>query len=173
MRSGTHIAQFDAGRFGELGVQSKYLDRKGNLVDYALSWRLLLYPKFEVVRIIVDFVSILVMDVFAFAKRAIEHLFHDKLVFEFFLAAQQVYSNISRRVHMPFGIYRASFSAFITTGYRAKTLFSVISGQRAVFVFEFAVGLGLAAKIALKSRDWLFAHSVQLALRTVPVKENA
>jgi hypothetical protein len=81
------LVQFVAGRSGELGVQSQYLDGELHLVDDALAGAVAARKEFEVVRTVVGPNPVYVMDGFfgeKFASDAFRHdiaMFHDGVLF--------------------------------------------------------------------------------------------
>lgn len=87
----------------ELRVKPKYLQRKDNLVDDALSGRLLLGPKLKVARFVVGAIPVLVVDVLALAQRAAKHLFHNHLMLESLDPVSEVNPHVTRiRSDVPF-----------------------------------------------------------------------
>jgi hypothetical protein len=75
------VAQFDTCRFGEFGVQAKYLDRKGDFVDHALAGSVPTAKQFQVFWGIVAAVAINVVHRFFGKQVASERFGHDVPVF--------------------------------------------------------------------------------------------
>ena len=162
------VAQFDTGLPSELGVQTKYLDRKRNFVDHALAGRLHLAPQFKVARRVVQAITVFVVDVFTFSQRATKNLGHYDSVLKGLAASTQVQTPVSGRVDMPRRINWTPSAAFVTALFRAKTLAFVIAGVFAVLGSAKSTLLSFAAELTLESRRWLLVHEHWLA-RVLPL----
>lgn len=165
------MMQFDTSGFGKFGVQRKHLDGEGHLVDDALAGRLPFRPQFEIVRGVVNAVSVFVVDFFAFTKRPPQLLAHDNSVFEILLPASQVHTNVACRMQVPLFGDRAPFSAFVTAFTRAETLLHDVVRMFLVLGNEQATFCKLTAEFALKRRRWASVHEGQFNAPNAFVKE--
>lgn len=166
------VGQHNASVACEFGVQSKYLDCERDFVGYALTGRLHLRPQFEIVRSVVEAITIFMMHVFAFTQWTSKHLCHYCAVLKFFFAAAKMQASISRRMNVSVFIYRTPSATFVSAFFGTKTLAFVVTGVPAIFGAAKSSFFCFAAKLTLKSRSWLLVHKEQLHGFFGLVKEN-
>ncbi len=158
--------------FGELGVQSQYLDGERHLVDDALAGRLHFYPQLQIARRVVEAVTVLVVNIFELFEWAAEGFCHKHAVLKRFFTSAKVQSPVSRRMDVAFWADRAPRAAFPPAFFRAEFLLHVVAGVPAVFGAAQIALFGFAAQLALKSRWWFATHVAQLLGRPTLVKET-
>ena len=164
------MTQFVASSFGELGVQSQYLDGELHLVDDALSVGLVARPEFEVRKAVVEAVAILVMYAFKFGQRATKMFRHCVTVFQHFAAAPKVEHHVSGRMHVAFGVDRAPRATFIAAFFAAEFLTHVVSAGTTVLKATHTTFFRYATQLALKSRSGFLVHIGQLPGSIAAVK---
>ena len=158
----------------ELGVQSQYLDGERHFVDDALAGRLLLAPKFEITWSVVKSVSIFMMDVFKWVQSATKHFSHDQAMFERFGTAANVNADVPGRMDMPFRIYWAPFTSFISTCFGTKPRAHVEAAvPSSVCVVNPSALRRFATQLTLKSRWVVPVHLSHWTQCGSLVKENS
>lgn len=146
--------QFDTSRLGEFGIQTKYLDRKSDLVGDTLSGRLLFHPQLQIGRRVVQTITVFVMYVFAFAQRTSKRFGHEHAVLVGFSTTAEMQPPVSRRMHVAVRIYWRSFSASVSAVTRAESLSSIVARVPAVFGAAKTTFFGFAAEFAPENWNW-------------------
>lgn len=159
-------------RFGELGVQTKYLDREGDLVDYSLAGRLSLRPEFKIAGAIIVAVTVFVMNLFVGQQRATEYFFHHVSMLVHLDAASTVEAAVSRRDEVASFRNGSPFATSVTALGAAKAIFVAEAGKATVSVFQAFALCGCTTICTLESgRVHTFGHVGLYTERGVLVKE--
>jgi hypothetical protein len=164
--------QLVANSTSELGVQSQYFDGELHLVDDTLAGRLSFRPQLKILRIVVQSVSVLVVDIFSIVKRSSENLGHHKTMLKDFTATAQVDAAVSARVDVAVFVNRSPSASLVTAFTAAKSLLFVVARMLAVFGLAQLALASLSTKFTLKRRWELLVHKEQLQLFAFAVKEN-
>lgn len=166
------FVQLDTGRPSKFGVQAKYVDRELHLVDDALAGRLHFAPELKIGRSVIQFVTVFVMNVFAFEQFAAKHLRHDDAMLKSDFASSKTQPFVTGSVNVAIRVYRSPFSAFVTALFAAKSLAFVVGRMLSVQRLHQAAFTDFAAKLALKSRGWFLVHEAWLPPFSGLVKEH-
>ena len=156
--------QHNASSFCELGVQTKYLDSKRDLIGHALAVWLISTPQFKIFWSIVESVTVFVMNAFVFCKWAAESFCHDFSVLKNLFTAPQMDHAVSGISNVTNLGYRSPFASFVTAFSRAKPAFVFVSEALSIRHFKSASNSFLSAMFANECgrRDQLcFASALQ------------
>lgn len=118
--------------FGELGVQTKHLDREDDLVDYSLARGLSLRPKFEIVGAVIIAVAVFVMYVFVGQQFPSKYFFHHDTMLVKLDAASAMDSSIARRNEVTSIGDGTGAPTFVPALYTAESLLPVVPQKLAV-----------------------------------------
>ena len=150
--------QFIAGAPAEVGVLKQYLDGELHLVDDTLTGWLFVRPQFEVAKRVIEPVTIFVVHILVFFKKAAERIFHNEFVLVHFFPTAQVHSAVARRVDKTVRVNWAPTAAFVAAFLGAKTLLHAVASVAAVFGAAKMALSGFATQFALKRRGALVVH---------------
>lgn len=167
-----NVAQLDTGLPSELGVQTQYLDRKGDLVDHALAGRLHLAPQFQIFWPVVEAITVFVVNVLTLAQVAAKYLCHDYAVFKRLTASPQMQATVSSRVHVTSRVYGAPTASFVAALSRTKTLLVVVVAMLSVSGLAKLANARFTTEFALKRRWGSAVHVALLASVPILVKET-
>jgi hypothetical protein len=152
------MTQFVASSFGELGVQSQYLDGELHLVDDALAGWLIPGPKLKIRNIIESSVAIFVMNRLYGCQRAAEMFRHYVAVLRDFSATSKMQPDVARLLNVAFGVDRSPRTSFPAAFLAAEFLLHVVAGMATVFGSAKLPIAGFAAQFTLKCRSGLLVH---------------